>query len=54
VSVLEDKLIPHDSMQRMAAKANAELQTLQSIYGHDAFLKEQQSIAWIIKKFLTN
>ncbi|PWK53835.1 hypothetical protein [Pleionea mediterranea] len=54
VSVFEDQLIPHALIERMASLANSKLISIHSRYGHDAFLKEQQSIGRIIQQFLND
>ncbi len=53
VAVEEDQLIPLELIQRMAGLANANFIKINSIYGHDAFLKEQETIGWIIRKHLS-
>jgi homoserine O-acetyltransferase len=53
VGVIEDQLIPIDLIQQMATLANAEFIKIHSIYGHDAFLKEHETIGWIIRKHLS-
>ncbi|NVJ50977.1 MAG: homoserine O-succinyltransferase [Gammaproteobacteria bacterium] len=54
VAVQSDRLIPAAMIETMAQTMNAQLHRLQSIYGHDAFLKEKTSIAWIVNNFLKN
>ncbi len=53
VAVAEDQLIPIELIERMAGLANANFIKINSIYGHDAFLKEQEAIGWIIRKHLS-
>jgi homoserine O-acetyltransferase len=45
VAVREDELVPYSDMQALVARLpRAHLATLDSIYGHDAFLKECESL----------
>ncbi len=46
VAVIEDQLVPLDDMRAMAARLpNAELHEISSVFGHDAFLKENRKLA---------
>lgn len=55
VGVREDLLVPIDTLRAFAARlgAHAQLHELDSIYGHDAFLKEDETIAGIFRQALT-
>ncbi len=50
VGVHEDRLVPLDDLRQLveALAAPARLVTLHSLYGHDAFLKEDDAIAGVI------
>jgi homoserine O-acetyltransferase/O-succinyltransferase len=46
VAVREDQLVPLGDMRGMAARLpNAELHEISSVFGHDAFLKENRKLA---------
>lgn len=48
VAVAEDQLVPVTDVRAMVARlANAELHEISSVYGHDAFLKENRKLARI-------
>jgi homoserine O-acetyltransferase/O-succinyltransferase len=54
VAVREDQLVPLGDMRAMAARLpNAELHEISSVYGHDAFLKENRRLAPIFANVLT-
>jgi homoserine O-acetyltransferase len=45
IAVSEDQLVPLADMQELAARLpRARLQVIQSLYGHDAFLKEREQM----------
>jgi homoserine O-acetyltransferase len=49
VAVIEDQLVPLDDMRAMVARLpNAELHEISSVYGHDAFLKENRKLAPVL------
>lgn len=53
VSVEEDQLIPHtDALDLFERLPKAQLHTIRSVYGHDAFLKEHNTIAAIVAEEL--
>ncbi len=52
VAIQQDQLIPLDLMDQFSQAANAKFISIQSRFGHDAFLKETETIGWIIKQFL--
>lgn len=53
VAVLSDQLVPTDDIDGLArAVPDGRLISLPSLYGHDAFLKEERAIATIIHTFL--
>lgn len=53
VAVDSDQLVPATDVEDLAREVSgATLIQLHSIYGHDAFLKEEQAIASIIRNFL--
>ncbi len=54
VAVEEDQLIPHYLIKQLSEQTQGHYQQINSIYGHDAFLKEVQAIGWIIQQFLRN
>jgi homoserine O-acetyltransferase len=51
IAVREDQLVPFDDMQALAARLNGPRQLIEinSIFGHDAFLKEGAALTPIIK-----
>ena len=51
IAVREDQLVPFDDMQALAARLNGPRQLIEinSIFGHDAFLKEAAALTPIIK-----
>jgi len=54
VAVREDQLVPLADMRAMVARLpNAELHEISSVYGHDAFLKENRHLAPIFEKALS-
>jgi homoserine O-acetyltransferase/O-succinyltransferase len=55
VGVREDLLVPIQTLRTFAERlgARAELREFDSIYGHDAFLKEDETIAGIFRQALT-
>jgi len=54
VAVREDQLVPLADMRAMVARLpNAELHEISSVYGHDAFLKENRQLAPIFDKTLS-
>ena len=54
VAVREDQLVPLGDMRAMVARLpNAELHEISSVYGHDAFLKENRRLAPIFANVLT-
>lgn len=53
VAVAEDSLVPAEDMAALVrAVPDGRLVTIQSLYGHDAFLKEEGAVASIIQTFL--
>jgi homoserine O-acetyltransferase len=53
VAVREDQLVPLGDMRAMVARLpNAELHEISSVYGHDAFLKENRRLAPIFAQAL--
>ena len=53
VAVREDQLVPLGDMRAMVARLpNAELHEISSVYGHDAFLKENRRLAPIFSNVL--
>jgi homoserine O-acetyltransferase/O-succinyltransferase len=54
IAIREDQLVPFDDMRRLAARLSgpANLIELNSLYGHDAFLKEPAMINPIIQAAL--
>jgi homoserine O-acetyltransferase len=53
VAVREDQLVPLGDMRAMVARLpNAELHEISSVYGHDAFLKENRRLAPIFANVL--
>jgi homoserine O-acetyltransferase len=53
VAVREDQLVPLADMRAMVARLpNAELHEISSVYGHDAFLKENRRLAPIFENAL--
>jgi len=54
VAVREDQLVPLGDVRAMVARLpNAELHEISSVYGHDAFLKENRRLAPIFSNVLT-
>ncbi|HMK85735.1 MAG TPA: homoserine O-succinyltransferase [Steroidobacteraceae bacterium] len=55
IAVREDQLVPFGDMQALAARLNGprELIEINSIFGHDAFLKEGAALTPIIKRAVT-
>jgi homoserine O-acetyltransferase/O-succinyltransferase len=55
VAALSDQLVPARDIENLArAVADGRFVSLRSLYGHDAFLKEERAIATIIKDFLNS
>jgi homoserine O-acetyltransferase len=55
VAVNSDQLVPAADVEALAKGVpNARFVTVQSLYGHDAFLKEERAIATIIDNFLNS
>ena len=55
VAVREDQLVPLGDMRAMVARLpNAELHEISSVYGHDAFLKENRRLAPILANVLND
>jgi homoserine O-acetyltransferase len=53
IAVKEDQLVPVTDMRKMCERlAKANLQEISSIFGHDAFLKEQNSLKSIFSSIL--
>ena len=54
VAVREDRLVPCESLIDLAARLPAlrRLHVLRSLYGHDAFLKEEDAIATVLREAL--
>lgn len=53
VAVADDRLVPPADMRRLAAAApSADYIEIASIYGHDAFLKEPETFAAVIRSFI--
>ena len=54
IAVREDQLVPFNDMQALSARLNGPRQLIEinSIYGHDAFLKEAAALTPIIKHAL--
>jgi homoserine O-acetyltransferase len=54
IAVREDQLVPFDDMQALSARLNGPRQLIEinSIFGHDAFLKEAAALTPIIKHAL--
>lgn len=52
IAAASDRLVPAADIARTAAVANGRFVEIQSLYGHDAFLKEASSIGPIIKSFI--
>ncbi len=55
IAVREDQLVPFDDMQGLSARLNGPRQLIEinSIFGHDAFLKEGAALNPIIKQALS-
>jgi homoserine O-acetyltransferase len=55
IAVREDQLVPFNDMQALSARLNGPRQLIEinSIFGHDAFLKESAALTPIIKQVLT-
>lgn len=55
VAVLSDQLVPVKDIEQLARAAPAgRFITIPSLYGHDAFLKEEEAIGAIIRNFLNS
>ena len=55
VAVDSDQLVPAADIEALArAVPNGRFIRIQSLYGHDAFLKEERAIAAIIATFLNS
>jgi homoserine O-acetyltransferase len=55
IAVREDQLVPLGDMRAMVARLpNAELHEITSVYGHDAFLKENRRLAPIFANVLND
>ncbi len=55
VAVTSDQLVPLQQMQALAAALpQAELHSLDSLFGHDAFLKETQHIGALVRRGLSS
>ena len=55
IAVREDQLVPLADMRAMVARLpNAELHEISSVYGHDAFLKENRRLAPIFANVLND
>ncbi|MEJ0088115.1 MAG: homoserine O-succinyltransferase [Pseudomonadota bacterium] len=55
IAVREDQLVPLGDMRAMVARLpNAELHEISSVYGHDAFLKENRRLAPIFANVLND
>ena len=53
VAVEEDRLVPADDSRALAQRLrNARIEVLNSLYGHDAFLKEEATIAAVLTQAL--
>ncbi|GAB3349444.1 homoserine O-succinyltransferase MetX [Lysobacter tyrosinilyticus] len=53
VAVEEDRLVPADDSRALAQRLrNARIEVLNSLYGHDAFLKEEAAIAAVLTQAL--
>jgi homoserine O-acetyltransferase len=54
IAVREDQLVPFNDMQALSARLNGPRQLIEinSIFGHDAFLKEGAALTPIIKQAL--
>lgn len=51
----QDALVPADDVRSLAAAVSgARFDLIKSIYGHDAFLKEQEQVAAIISRFISS
>jgi homoserine O-acetyltransferase len=52
IAVREDQLVPFQDMQGLAARLNGprQLVEINSIFGHDAFLKEGAALTPIVKR----
>ena len=54
IAIREDQLVPLGDMRAMVARLpNAELHEISSVYGHDAFLKENRRLAPIFQNVLS-
>jgi len=55
IAVREDQLVPFNDMQGLAARLNGPRQLIEinSIFGHDAFLKEGAALTPIVKRAVT-
>jgi homoserine O-acetyltransferase len=55
IAVREDQLVPLGDMRAMVARLpNAELHEISSVYGHDAFLKENRQLKPIFANIFTD
>lgn len=52
VAVIEDQLIPYETIQELSELSNGHLVAISSVTGHDAFLTESKKIAHILTHFL--
>ena len=53
IAVKSDRLVPVTDMRGLAAKlSKASLTEIESVYGHDAFLKEVDAVSVLIREFL--
>lgn len=52
IAAASDRLVPAADIARTAAAANGRFVEIQSLYGHDAFLKETATVGPIIKSFI--
>ncbi len=55
VAAVSDQIVPADDIEACARAApNGRLLSIHSLYGHDAFLKEERAVAEIISNFLNS
>ena len=54
VAITEDRLVPLSDLQALVESLGgpARLRVLRSVYGHDAFLKEDAAIARVLRESL--
>jgi homoserine O-acetyltransferase len=54
IAATEDQVVPLEQISRLAAQLGGKtrLRVIQSIFGHDSFLKEPQRIGAFIRDFL--